>query len=82
MILDCYRVSQTSPRTQRNRRRVVSLIASQVSEGREFLIAIVGCFSTQEPGSLRVSIREGPVKGNVDCFDKGRHRYLVFVMLC
>jgi hypothetical protein len=47
---------KASSGTERNRRRVVSLIAS---EGREFPIAIVGGFSTQESGSLRASIRQG-----------------------
>jgi hypothetical protein len=47
------------------------------SEGREFLIAIVGCFSTQESGSLSLSIGQGPLKGNAECFDKDGCRYLL-----
>ena len=70
---ELFQATQAS-KTQRNRHRMASLIAS---EGREFPIAIVGCFSMQESGSLRVLIRRGPLKGNAGGFDRDGRRYLL-----
>ena len=74
MQASSYKVSQAGFRTQINWHRGLT----DCSEGREFLIAIVGCFGTQESGSLRESTRQGPLKGNAD--DKDGHRY--FILQC